>query len=292
MTLSNTSQPAIAILPYGHKLSRDLPHMPLDRLEWPLGCPDRLRGGTVADLGPEDHLIVFLKTAMHYQSHAMLRARLSVMLMEPKIISARHHMLLRLSHRRFFRVFTYNPDLLKRLPNAVALAFGTTWVPNWQELDLEKDREISLIASAKRDHPGHKLRHQVVDGLATDADLPVTVLGRGYAPFDAKADGHARYRYSVVIENVQETNYFTEKLLDAILCDCVPIYWGCPNIADFMDPAGLVVCNSADDIRRAMQNASAEDFAARLPHLHAIKERAVFFGDLYGRAARALMDEL
>jgi len=31
------------------------------------------------------------------------------------------------------------------------------------------------------------------------------------------------YRYSVVIENVREPGYFSEKLVDALLCGTVPI---------------------------------------------------------------------
>jgi hypothetical protein len=35
------------------------------------------------------------------------------------------------------------------------------------------------------------------------------------------------------LENSQQENYWTEKLADAFLSWCVPIYWGCPNIYDY-----------------------------------------------------------
>lgn len=41
------------------------------------------------------------------------------------------------------------------------------------------------------------------------------------------------YHYQLVMENSQETNYFSEKFADAILSWNIPIYWGCPNIHDF-----------------------------------------------------------
>lgn len=40
---------------------------------------------------------------------------------------------------------------------------------------------------------------------------------------------------------MRREGYFTEKLLDCFLLRTVPIYWGCPNLADFgFDDAGVV----------------------------------------------------
>jgi hypothetical protein len=280
-------EPAIAVLPYGGRLGRKLAGMPLDDLNWPLGRPARLSRGTVADLSPQDHLIVYPKTAMHFQLSWGCRARVSMMVVEPHIMHGHHLRMLRLTHRRFFRVFSYDRDFLARVPNGLFLPFGTTWVPEWRGLSLEKTAHMSLIASAKRDHPGHKLRHSLVDFVRA-SHPEVAIMGRGYTPFETKADGLAPYRYSVVIENVQQPNYFTEKLIDAILCDCVPIYWGCPNIGDFMDTRGMILCQNEAEMRTAIAAASEADYAARLPALRAIKETAAGFDHLETRAAEAL----
>ena len=120
----------------------------------------------------------------------------------------------------------------------------------------------------------------------------VAVLGRGYQPFDSKADGLAPYRYSVVIENVQERNYFSEKLLDAVLCETVPIYWGCPNIGDFVDTRAMILCQGEEDIRRAVMAMSAEDYAARLPDLRALKDQLAPYAAHEARAAQMILDEL
>ena len=66
-------------------------------------------------MAPDDHLIAFAKRAMHFQSHRSCPARISLILAEPKIMSANHSRLLWLSADRFFRVFTYDPQLLARL---------------------------------------------------------------------------------------------------------------------------------------------------------------------------------
>ena len=149
----------------------------------------------------------------------------------------------------------------------------------------------SLIASAKRDSAGHQLRHRIVDHIrATGRD--VAVMGGGYAPFERKADGLAPYRYSVVIENVREPDYFSEKLIDALLCLTVPIYWGCPNLGDFIDTGPIIECANRDDIMRAIRNASETDFEQRLPSIRKLKPELEKFCDFETRAAKAIRDTL
>lgn len=283
---------AIAVLPYEHRQGRDMAQTPLDDLHWPLGRPERLADGTVADLGSQDHLIVYPRTVTHVHARRGVRARVSLLMGEPAAIHGKHIALLHLTGRRFWRVLTFNDTLLRRLPNAVLMPYGTTWVPNWRDLSLKKTRMISLIASAKRGSAGHKLRHAIADWLGDTGRDDVDVIGGGYAPFEEKSDGLAPYRYSVVIENVRERNYFSEKLIDAILCDTVPIYWGCPNIADFLPTDGMVICQSEADIRRAIDACTPEDYARRIGALRAIKPRAEGFCDLERRAAQAIAESL
>ncbi|MCH5377442.1 MAG: hypothetical protein JJ992_26070 [Planctomycetes bacterium] len=214
-----------------------------------------------------------------------------MMVVEPNIMHGHHLRLLRLSHRRFFRVFSYDRDFLARIPNGIFLPYGTTWVPDWRDLDLTKSAHMSLIASAKRDHPGHKLRHAMVEFVQAQG-LDVRVMGRGYIPFEKKSDGLAPFRYSVVIENVRQENYFSEKLIDAVLCETVPIYWGCPNLGDFMETSGMVLCETKAQMRAAIRDADQEGYAARLPGLRAAKPAAASYCDLEARAVRALRDSL
>lgn len=285
------TDPAIGFLPYGTALGRKLAHVPLADVSWPLGLPARLKGGRIGDLGRGDHLITFPKTAAHYALRPGTRARISLVFGEPSFVAAKHLRLLRLTYRRFFRVLSFNEELLARIPNGIFFPFGTTWVPEWRELPGSKSRMVSLIASAKRDSEGHRLRHAVVDWVRQSGQ-PVDIMGRGYLPFERKSDGLAPYRYSVVIENVRERNYFSEKLVDAVLCGTVPIYWGCPNIDRFVDTSGMILCRSEEDLRRAISAASEEDFARRLPKLRAIQEEMARYGDLERRAVQAVRDSL
>ncbi|WP_371224635.1 glycosyltransferase family 10 domain-containing protein [Roseovarius sp. 2305UL8-3] len=278
-----------AILPNHMKLGLRPARLALDDLIWPMGQPSELRGGQLGDLSREDHLICFPRSTLHMRPSFGTRAQVSIMVLEPGAIHARHLTRLRSSYRRFHRVLTANRTLLDAIPNGIFFPFGGTWVENWRDLKIEKSQMCSLIASAKRSETGHVLRHEMADWIATEGHA-IDVMGGGYAPFKRKSDGLAPYRYSLVIENVQEPNYFTEKLVDAILCQCVPIYWGCPNIANFIDPAAMIITNSIQEMQDAVRNMSKADYAARLPTLLSQQEKAAHWGDVYTRAAWAVLD--
>lgn len=281
--------PKVAILPHDMKLGMRPSAIPLDQLMWPLGVPDGIKGRTLGDLEAHDHLIVFPRRSMHWRPGFGTRARVSIMVMEPGAIHSGHLKALRRSHKRFYKVLAHNAEFVSAIPNCIFLPFGSTWVTDWRTLDTQKTRMISLIASNKRSQVGHRLRHRIVK-WAAGASVDMDVMGRGYMPFATKSDGLAPYRYSVVIENVREPNYFSEKLLDAVLCRTVPIYWGCPNIEDFLDTSGMIVCQNEEEVQTAILATTAEDYEARVPTLDAIQEKAAEYGDFYVRAARAVLE--
>jgi hypothetical protein len=287
MTGIPPQDPAIGFLPYGLKVGPGLERLPVDRLNWPLGMPARLTGRCVGDLEAQDHLIVMPNTKTHFRRDFGTRAQVSMVVAEPSVVHRKHLALLRLTYRRFFRVLSYNEALLAAIPNGIFLPFGLTMVPDWRSLDLEKTRMVSLIASGKRDAPGHKLRHRMVD-WARQTGQDITIMGRGYAPFEHKSEGLAPFRYSVVIENTRERNYISEKLIDAVLCDTVPIYWGCPNLDRFVDPEGIIQCTTEADLKRAIAQVSEADYRERLPGIRAMKPVLEAMCDYEANAARAI----
>ncbi|WP_338550330.1 glycosyltransferase family 10 domain-containing protein [Roseovarius phycicola] len=286
-----TDTPAIAAIPYHLKPGLFPGRVALDDLVWPLGRPDRLRRAkqTLHDLMPSDHLLVFTSDLVQYRPWFGTPARVSVMVLEPEAIHGRHMRLLRWTHRRFHKVLSCNEPLLDAIPNGVLFPLGGNWAKDWQEIPHTKTRLCSLIASGKRDLEGHVLRHDTVDWVRNEG-LNVDVMGRGYESFDKKSDGLSPFRYSIVIENIRERNYFTEKLIDAVLCQTVPIYWGCPNLADFMDVSGMVICETKEALRSAILDMSEQAYSTRLPGLLNAGAAAASYADIYQRAAQAVLD--
>ncbi len=284
------TSPKVAILPYGRALGLRPARLPLASFEWPLGVPEGIGGAVLGDLGRDDHLIVPPRDTLYLRPGFGTRARVSLLFREPRAIHGHHMRLLEWgAYRRFFRVLSGDPALCAAIPNAVEFPMGGTWVPHWREVRCEKRAMCSLIASAKRSQPGHRLRHRVVEwARASGADIDV--MGMGYRPIADKAEGLAPYRYSVVIENVREPGYFSEKLVDALLCGTVPIYWGAPDIGRFFDARAMVICEGLEDVQRAVAAMSEADFAARAGPLAAMRAVAAGYSELEARAARAVLE--
>lgn len=281
--------PKVCVLPYGQRLGWKAARLSLSDLHWPLGTPTDIQGKTLADLEPKDHLLTPPHTTLYFRPSFGTRARVSVMFLEPRAVHHKHMSLIRLFHRRFHRVLTADTDLLAQCPNAAFFPIAGSWVPDWQKSDLTKHAMCSLIASAKTKQPGHKLRH-VVANWSRETGQDIDIMGRGYKPFDAKSEGLAPFRYSIVIENVREENYFSEKLIDALLCRTVPIYWGCPNIGDFLDTDAMMICEDMADIQRAVAQMSTADYAARMAALDAARQVAAGYVDFYKRAAKTVLE--
>lgn len=117
-------------------------------------------------------------------------------------------------------------------------------------------------------------------------------MGRGCEPFDKKADGLSPYRFSVITENVRNNSYFTEKVVDALLCEAIPIYWGAPNIDQFFDPQGLITCETAGQVFAAINQADEAMYQEMWPALLRAKDKAIELRDYKRSAALDIQGEL
>ena len=173
------------------------------------------------------------------------------------------------------------------LPNGRFLPFGTTWVDTKLDHSRSKTRRMSLIASTRRELEGHAMRHRIADWIR-QAGQDVELLGYAYRPLETKTEGLAPYRFSVVIENSRHSGYFTEKLLDAFFCDTVPIYWGAPDISSFFDTRGMIVCETADQIRSAVASLTTADYERCMAFMPANRQAALALVDYEGNAANII----
>jgi hypothetical protein len=56
-----------------------------------------------------------------------------------------------------------------------------------------------------------------------------------------KAEVFPQYKFALCYENCSDQlGYITEKLFDCMRADCVPVYWGAPNIGDYVDPEAFI----------------------------------------------------
>lgn len=113
---------------------------------------------------------------------------------------------------------------------------------------------ISSIISEKNTDPGHKKRSNFLKYLENKG-IEVHIYGsnklkwkhyKGSLPYKEKDNGLFPYYYTFNAENNKINNYFTEKVVDGILSECLTIYWGCPNINEYISDDSIVYLELKD----------------------------------------------
>jgi hypothetical protein len=156
----------------------------------------------------------------------------------------------------------------------------------------DKKKSVSIITSRRVLYKGHKKRLDFFKALAAHPDLNIDFFGRDTKPIADKLEALAPYKYHIAIENSQEPYYWTEKLTDAWVGWCLPIYCGDPTILNQVpDPDGIIVINigdtdaSIEKIRRVL----AEDpYSSRLAAIKINRDWAIAASDPYERVSEII----
>ena len=143
--------------------------------------------------------------------------------------------------------------------NNIEWHLGKTYTELSTDIINKNDSNIlSAVISDKTLDIGHHKRISFLKYLESknDLDFGIHIYGRcqklgfknyqGELPDGHKENGIFPYKYHLSVENNQEKNYFTEKLVDGILGECLCFYWGCPNVGDYIDPEAYIVLDLED----------------------------------------------
>lgn len=106
--------------------------------------------------------------------------------------------------------------------------------------EVPKSKKLSMIVSSLAlDIANYGKRLRLLRKILA-SDLDIDIYGKGFSLSDERYKGMLEfkhtgllpYEYSIAVENCQEKNYITEKFVDCVLCDTIPIYNGAPNISE------------------------------------------------------------
>lgn len=97
-----------------------------------------------------------------------------------------------------------------------------------------KSKDVCVISSSKNFTDGHRDRLRFLDYLKNCGHQGIDVWGRGIRDFENKWEVLSRYRYAIVLENFSGNDFLTEKLPDALLSYCFPLYYGCTNVGRYL----------------------------------------------------------
>jgi len=105
----------------------------------------------------------------------------------------------------------------------------------------KRTEKLSCLLSDKNFTPGHKKRQRFVKNLITSAPNLLTLYGRnkistnkGSLAYEKKYLAYKGFEYTLCFENCTIPNYFTDKIFDAMLMWSMPIYFGAPNVGDYL----------------------------------------------------------
>jgi hypothetical protein len=146
-----------------------------------------------------------------------------------------------------------------------------------------KGDAVSAVLSDKYFDEGHKLRVNLA--LKAQHELEWHSYGgngfkwkdyRGALPMYSKDEALFPYKYTFNAENTFIEGYYTEKLIDAILSECLCFYAGPPDIDELVDSRAFVKLDmsNAEESIRVMKRAIEENwYAERLPYIRRAKQK-------------------
>ena len=152
------------------------------------------------------------------------------------------------------------------------------------EKNPEFDSIISTVLSAKYKDPGHVKRIDFVRFLEKKG-MKMHVYGdnkwnykdyKGSLPYHCKDQAIFPYKYIFNAENHNIDSYFTEKLVDGILGECLVFYYGCFNIKEYLDERAFVhleLSNFEKDYEIITRAIKEDWHSKRLPYIREAKKK-------------------
>lgn len=200
--------------------------------------------------------------------------------------------------REFLKVFSHDTDYNNNEWHLSKTYFQLVRDPIIKNPKISN--KISVIVSGKYIDYGQTKRIDFIRFLETKDDIEIDVYGdnrwgyknyRGSLPSHCKDDGLFPYKYTFNAENNEIKNYYTEKLIDGILSECLVFYWGCPNIRELLDPKAYVqlTLNNFEIDYHIIKTAIRDNWhSQRLPYIRECKNKILNETQFYPRLEKFL----
>jgi len=180
------------------------------------------------------------------------------------------------NHKYFKKVFTWSDDLSEKGGKYIKLNIAHKFPQKIKTDITAKQRFCTMIVSNKNNVNKNELyneRYNLAKWFQDNQPNDFDLYGRGWNEFvfsnvfikkmikkikilkklfflkhfiyrgtvTSKISVMTNYRFSIAYENVFGYNgYITEKIFDSFFAGCVPVYWGAPNICDYIPAACFI----------------------------------------------------
>jgi hypothetical protein len=148
-------------------------------------------------------------------------------------------------------------------PNVVPLPLYKLYLldigePPEPQYRLMPEKDVLVMIS----NPNGQFRSRFLEALEA-SDLKITYAGK-YKNNIGKPFSHAfgtpeysafssQFKFIITMENSQQENYITEKVLQGLFAENVPIYWGSPNIGNYINTQRIVSLKDESSITQTIE---------------------------------------
>lgn len=206
---------------------------------------------------------------LHIWKEIFLNRKKNILIcLEPPIVNPFNYM--KMFHLFFNKVYTWNDDLVDNKKYFKILSFQSSLGWNTRKKPFSEKEFLVLINSNKGPFlPFHILsklqfgkelyseRIKAINFFEKEISKDFFLYGRGWnrpkeyilsekifgykeyttyhGSVENKHETLSNFKYSICFENMTDINgYITEKMYDCFKAKCVPIYWGAPNIGEYV----------------------------------------------------------
>jgi len=178
--------------------------------------------------------------------------RIALILFEPPVVQPETYNMA--EHRRFTKVFTWSPHWQGKGPRyapVVAPQQIVTRTP--EEIAFEQRKLLCNFSGYKHSrHPQelYSAREHTIRYMEASHPDEFEHFGPGWSgeqwpswrgTVPDKFTVYPRFRFGLCYENMRdEPGYITEKIIDCMAAGTVPVYWGCPEIAELVPVEAFV----------------------------------------------------
>jgi hypothetical protein len=215
------------------------------------------------------------------------------------------------NHHLFTGILTWNEDLLNNCPNAIAFPFNADggafrevtdeeFEAFVKEKESKRKFEVSFLSGAKSLVEGHKFRQEIYkikDQITIPKKWFYTLedfdqenfnqggVGRPDKIWAAKQKCFTESMFHIGVENVNHNNWYTEKIADSFATKTIPIYWGCPNLAELgYDERGIIRFNTTLELISICNSLTPDMYENMKPYIEHN------YGEVMKKRTRGLLD--
>ena len=152
------------------------------------------------------------------------------------------------NQHNFDLILSWKKEVLDNCKNSEKFLFGGKFIDD-NKLNIDKRNQITYLTSNKYFTEGHKFRQEVFNFLEShdfDGNYQIDIYKS--PPRIEKEIIFNNAKFSIIIENGDEDDYFSEKLIECLSTKTIPIYKGCPTISQYFDASGILIFNTLDEL--------------------------------------------